>query len=43
MIRKIELLARIADIDNRVMWLEDRVEKLEKKKTRKGKKDEGQE
>lgn len=35
MIRKIELLARIADIDNRLMWLEDRVEKLEKKKTRK--------
>ena len=34
MIRKIELLARIADIDNRVMWLETRLEKLEKKKTK---------
>lgn len=43
MIRKIELLARIADIDNRLMWLEDRVEKLEKKKVRKVKKDEAQE
>ena len=39
MIRKIELLARIADIDNRLMMVEDRVEKLEKK-TKKAKKDE---
>lgn len=39
MIRKIELLARIAALDNRLMLLEDRIEKLEGKKVRKVKND----
>ncbi len=41
MIHKIELLNRIAELEGQVLWLEQRVEKLETpKKTRKVKKDE---
>lgn len=42
MIKKIELLYQIAELENRVTWLEGRIDKLEQaKKVRKVKKDEG--
>lgn len=40
MIKKIELLYQIAELENRVTWLEGRIDKLEAKKVRKVKKDE---
>lgn len=40
MIKKIELLYQIAELENRVNWLEGRIDKLEMRKVRKVKKDE---
>ena len=42
MIKKIELLDRIAEVEGQILWLEGRVDKLEQaKKVKKVKKDEG--
>lgn len=40
MIRKIELLNRIAEVESQILWLEGRIDKLEAKKVKKVKKDE---
>lgn len=41
MIRKIELLSRIAEVESQILWLEGRIDKLEhSKKVKKVKKDE---
>lgn len=40
MIKKIELLSRIAEVEGQILWLEGRIDKLEAKKVKKVKKDE---
>lgn len=40
MFKKIELLYQIAELENRVNWLEGRIDKLEMRKVKKVKKDE---